>query len=469
VSWRAFALGLAVVLMPKWASADQCEKVIVDAAADCTELDTARSTLAAMPADEQTKDPAKVTALNEQIAALQGKPFNAYCRTLKRLKARSCDTLASTIGVDATTPLADEKFKADVNHAKVADRQTSTNKSGSSAQAEPVEPIQPISLAGGSVTLSGTRSGTKGVGTITVNPLALAVPSRADLGRVFDLSVSAPFALDSGVSQDTRYFSARLRVNATAPFSARELQLRVDNWLKEEGKYGDSLQEVLSKAPNVVVCAETVAKTHKVTKEACGQDIDTAVLEKIRKDALASIEEARRAADKYYVGLDARIDSGDPTGTIVVGDKGTHVLGGIAAGVRLQQGTSLWDWELRGRAAGDYFRSRDDAAGPSPKTIYSFDWGAAIVLSGRVNEDAKQRLAFGVGVEGRQAGDSADAKAQLAPTNYASLNLMAVVPTTDGSDLGLAVSLPVADSVVPRGAIVSLSTDLGMLDHSSSK
>lgn len=86
-----------------------------------------------------------------------------------------------------------------------------------------------------------------------------------------------------------------------------------------------------------------------------------------------------------------------------------------------------------------------------------------------MNVDAKPRLAFGVGVEGRQAGDNSDAKAQLAPTNYASLNLMAVVPTTEGSDLGLAVSIPVADSVVPRGAIVSLSTDLGLLDHSSSK
>ena len=88
-------------------------------------------------------------------------------------------------------------------------------------------------------------------------------------------------------------------------------------------------------------------------------------------------------------------------------------------------------------------------------------------MSGRLQEQAKQRLAFGVGVEGRQAGNRADAKAVMAPTNYANLNLMAIVPATQGGDLGLALSIPLVEGAAGRGAVISLSTDLGLLDHSA--
>jgi len=464
---RALGFAVALLLAPRLAAADQCEKVIVDALADCKLAADDKAALAKMTADEQ----ANAVALNAEIAALERKPLYPYCRGIN-LNTKTCDTLASAISTQVTVdlgqkkPLADAAFKEAVKGKTPADRQTSTNKSGSSAQAEPVEAIQPITLAGGSVTLAGTRSGTKGVGTITVNPLAIAEPDGAVLGRIFDVSVSAPFDLDSGVNQGTRYFSARLRLNATAPISAAPLQAAVDKWLQAEGAYADSLQTVLEKAPDPKTCAESVAKTHAVTKDACGQDLGVDAVTKERKVAFDEIEKARRAADRYYLGIDARIDTGDPTGTIIVGDKGTHVLGGVAAGTRIPQG-SLWDWELRGRAAGDYFMSRDAVAGSDPKAIYSFDWGVAFILSGRLKEDAKQRLAFGVGVEGRQASDKDEAKAQFAPTNYANLNLMAIVPATSGGDLGLAVSIPLVDSVVPRGTIVSLSTDLGLLDHTS--
>lgn len=464
----AFALALAALLTPRPAAADQCEKVIIDALAECRLADDDEAALAKMSADEQ----AKAVGLKGEIAALKRKALYPYCQGMN-LHTKTCDTLASAITVPVDLgekkPLADAAFKDAVKEGTAADRQTSTNKSGSSAQTDPVESIQPITLAGGAVTLAGTRSGTKGVGTITVNPLALAQPDSVVAGRILDLSVSAPFDLDSGVNQETRYLSARLRVNATAPFSAGPLQAAVDKWLSIEGGYADSLQAVLEKAPDPKTCAESVASTHKVTKEACGQDLGADAVAKARAAALAEIEKARRAADRYYLGIDARLDTGDPTGTIVVGDKGTHLLGGIAAGVRIQQGASLWDWELRGRAAGDYFKSRDAAAGPAPAAIYSVDWGAALILSGLLKEDAKHRMAFGVGVEGRHAGDKDAATAQLAPTNYANLNLMAVVPATSGADLGLAVSIPLVDGSVPRGTIVSLSTDLGLLDQTSPK
>ena len=423
--------------------------------------------------DEAALSKAKEVAdLKADLAKAKAEPFADSCEAFDGVKsAPNCDRLASLVTGYVNDPAPHnaaetrKQAEATIAVAKQSDRRTSTNKSGSQAQLDPVESIQPITLGGGAVTLSGTRAGTKGVGTITVNPIALTRPENAALGRVFDLSVSAPFDLDGGTSQDRRYVSARLRVNATAPISAARLNRALAAFFRAEGKWADSLQGVLEHAGDLKGCVNSILKTNKVTRESCGETLDDEFVRKLQKDAYEEIASARREADAYYFGLDARFDSGDPTGTEIVGDKGTHLLGGLAGGVRIPLGSSTWDWELRGRFAGDYFKSRDAAAGPAPDPVYSVDWGAAMILSGRVEAESKQRMAFGIGVEGRHAGDKPEAK--LAPTNYANLNLMAIVPAADGGDIGLAFSIPIADSEVPRGAIVSLSTDLGILDRST--
>lgn len=457
-----------------------CGRVVSDAQAQCQARSAASATLEKLQ-DELSKQQdaaakaakqAEVTAAQKRVTELEKDPFADWCEALTGVNAApTCDRLASLLSADLDQPNVDEvaetrqKLAADAALAQQPDRQTSTNKSGSAAQTDPVESIQPISLAGGALTLAGTRSGTKGVGTITVNPLALTKPEDAALGRVFDLTVSAPFDLDGGTGQDQRYFSTRLRVNATAPISAARLNRALKSFAVAEGKLADDLESVLERAPNAKACAVSVLKTRKVTKEACGETLTSEYVRQLHDVAYAEVAAAQRAADAYYVGIDARFDTGDPTGTVIVGDKGTHLLGAAAAGVRVPLGSGLWDFELRGRVGGDYFKSRDDAAGTDPKPVFSVDWGAALILSGRLQELAKQRMAFGIGVEGRHAGSSANDV--LAPTNYANLNLMAVVPATSGGDIGLSFSIPVADSVIPRGTIVSLSTDLGVLDRAT--
>ena len=455
----------------------ECAQILADTATDCDQLKTAMDAKTAAVAAGQD-----VSALETQIQTLASKPLSPlfvekkkdgqihalHCPAVKRVKA--CVGLASLLKqslIDKPTPEVKQELDKEVALQQQPDRQTSNNKSGSAAQADPVESIQPIALAGGAVSLSGTRAGTKGVGTITVNPFAVASPGDVTASRFLDLSVSAPFDLDGGTSQN-RYVSARLRANFTAPISTADLKTALKAYFAAEGKQVVLLENVLEQATDRRGCAESVLTTTKVTVEACGQTLDDAFERSLRADAYKKIEAARRAADAYYFGLDARLDTGDPTGTIVVGDKGTHLLGGLAAGRRFEVG-GLWDWELRGRAAFDYFKSRDAVAGPDPKPISSFDWGCAMILSGRLTEQAKQRMAFGVGIEGRHAGSKVDAKAELAPTNYANLNLLTIVPAADGSDLGLAISIPLADGAVPRGTIISLSTDLGLLDHSTSK
>jgi hypothetical protein len=451
--------------------------LVAEMQSDCDKLAADRAkkaTLAQTDADEE-KNKAEIDQIDEEIRALEAqRPLLA--RGLCSVKTRTCDTLATQLSVQLDPTSLQELVAASrasaasvdaqiAREAAAPDRQTSNNKSGSSAQIDPVESIQPITLAGGAIALSGTRSGTKGVGSITINPLALASPGDVVAGRLLDLAVSAPFDLDQGTSQNRQYVSARLRANLTAPISAAALQTKVVTWLKAEGRYADSLQQVLAHATSVRKCAEYIATNQRVSKEACEQDLDSADVLAARAAAYTEIDAARRAADKYYLGLDVRLDAGDPTGPDTLGDKGTHLLGGLAAGTRISQG-GRWDWELRGRAAGDYFRSRDDAAGPAPKPVFSFDWGAAFIFSGRLEQKAKQRMAFGVGIEGRHAGgDQADAR--QTPTNFAYLNLMTVVPALSGGDLGLAISIPLAEEGVPRGTVISLSTDLGLLDHST--
>jgi hypothetical protein len=467
--------GLAGIVLLCWPrsglAADNCTPFMTELQPDCVELKRIRE--AAQKPDGTAEQKSALAAKDAELAK-KGPFAAALCMTLQdEALPRTCNKLASALPSDGIAETVQkspeakakeqEELASKVALAKQADRQASTNKAGAGAQVDPVESIQPITLAGAGITLSGTRSGTKGVGTITVNPLALTRPDSVAVGRMFDLSVSAPFDLDGGTSADQRYVSARLRVNATAPFSSAALQSAITEWLVSEGKYADDLEAVLLQTKDVKGCVASILKTNQVTVAACGVPLSSADVAAARERAFVKIKEARREADSYYLGIDARFDSGDPTGSDVIGDKGEHILGGIAAGVRIAQGPRF-DFELRGRAAGDYFKSRDAAAGPDPKPVYSFDWGVALLFSGRVQEDDKQRLAFGAGVEGRHAGDSA--RAALAPTNYANLNLMAVVPALSGGDIGLAFSIPLADSAQARGVSINLSTDLGLLDRS---
>ncbi len=245
-------------------------------------------------------------------------------------------TNASPLQAAQTARGSDNKHIAETLPVEIqADRQTSMNKGGTDAQADPVESIQPITLVGGAVTLSGTSSGTKGVGTITVNPLAIIGGGAPVSSRMLDLTVSAPFDLDDGTSQDNRYVSGRLRANFTAPISATRLETayaKMTTMLKTEGKFSNDLTVIISEAHDVKGCVENIIKTKVVTARACDQGLDGKPIAQARKDLLQELKDARREADSHYAGLDIRFDTGDPTGTARVGDKGTHLLGGLAAG-----------------------------------------------------------------------------------------------------------------------------------------
>jgi hypothetical protein len=383
---------------------------------------------------------------------------------------RSCNKLASLLAAEiegrlGQAPTSTKNPAADAQAASVAqpDRRTATNKSGGPAQTEPVESIQPITLAGGALSLAGTRTGTKGVATVTINPLALARSSSPLATRLLDVSVTAPFNLD-GSSDDTRFVGIRLRANAAAPWSASVLENALTRFHKELGTFADSLEVVLRETDDVDGCVQKVLAQGRVEAQSCGKSLEDAQLKRLRSESYQALSHAQREADRYSFGLDVRLDLGDPTGDQIAGDKGTRIQGGLAGGMRVPQGEQ-WDIELRGHIGGDYFRA--DAMGTGViDPVYAFDWGAAVLLSGHATRElAKQRMAFGIGVAGRHSGKGV--ASDLVPTNFLDLRLMTIVPTTDGADLGLAFTIPLDDSAIPRGSIISVSTDLGLLDGTS--
>jgi hypothetical protein len=501
------AVAAALSLAPRFALAQAsaggdaaCGKVMDDAVPGCAEIAQAEKelenlarkqvSLARIAADatkteqdraaaskELEELPATVKEVEARIERLKDTPLErlpGFCTSVKATTPRTCDYLATRLGAfdesslpvieKATKEAATKANKPLAREAAAVDRRTSNNKSGSSAQLDPVESVQPITVAGGALSLSGTRSGSKGVGTISVNPLALAAPDSVALGRVFDLSVSAPFDLAGQSNNDDPYISTRLRVNIMGPFRAQALQQKVDAWLHASGRYADKLATVLANAKSTQACVDYIAQNGKADSAACEQDLDSADVSKARQAAYEEIARARREADARYLGIDVRFDNGDPTGPSVGGDLGSHLLFGLAAGARIPHGQSLWDWEFRARVAGDLFWSRDPLAGDNPELVGSADYGGALIFSGRLKESSKQRIAFGVGAEGRHSKDFAIAN--LSPSNYVNLNLMAVVPAITGADLGLAIGIPVWQRQDVRGVTVNFSTDLGLLDHS---
>lgn len=378
----------------------------------------------------------------------------------------ACDTLANIIGQARAmaqfnelpkklTP--SEQVRKRMNDAKIAattpDSATNVNASGTSAQLEPVGTTRPIALAGGSVGLAGTESGNQAVTTITINPFALKSPNDVQAQRLLDLTFTAPVQLN-GPDQKLRFFGVRLRTNAAALFDSKPLEKAEQDYIKASGGFADTVQVVLSQSDDVAQCFDTLIKKGTASTNDCGGSAEDAQVRNFRATYYEALKAARREADKYYWGLDVRLNVGHEEAVVDNGEKDVHFLVGLAGGTRLPLGD--WDLELRGRAAVDHFKPDAKAV----KAVTSADGAFGVVLAGAPsNEIAKQTVGFGLGLEGRYAKDPG----VLAPNKYLDFRAMVVVPTQNGADLALGLRIPLHDSDTPRGTIVTVGGNLGIL------
>ncbi|HLV64315.1 MAG TPA: hypothetical protein VKY73_00820 [Polyangiaceae bacterium] len=384
----------------------------------------------------------------------------------------ACDTLASLVGMiravrghrELTTqvPRAEvrERLEAAAIGAQTPETATTVNKSGTPAQIEPVETTRPIALAGGALSFAGTESGGETVATITINPLALGNPNDVRAQRALDLSVTAPVATN-GDGRELRFVGIRLRTNGTALYGYDSLRAAAAEYARAAGAFADSVETALRSAPDVGACFDSLVRTGNATRDACGSDFDDLLVQRVRETAYRRLNQARREADKYYWGLDLRLDIGN-AGTTNTADKDdVHFLGGLAGGGRIPLGD--WDLEYRGRIAGDYFDPRaSDVLGRRIRPVISADWGAGFIIAGRPTAAiAKQRLGFGLGLEGRHA--VRDDPTDLAATNFVDLRTMVTVPAANGTDLSIGLRLPLQDTRLERGTVITVSGDFGIL------
>jgi hypothetical protein len=173
-SWPALLLRRSPRRRPR--GEDACPRVFAEVTADCHR--TARR-LTAELAKEAGRHPT-AEAHGPRIEKLTNqKPLTSFCAA-GNFGAAGCDQLATLLEatvsglVDRSVPaVLREESRPWRTGLRSRNRRTATNKSGSAAQLEPVEAIQPITLAGGAVSLAGTRTGTQGIATVTINPLAL--------------------------------------------------------------------------------------------------------------------------------------------------------------------------------------------------------------------------------------------------------------------------------------------------------
>jgi hypothetical protein len=289
--------------------------------------------------------------------------------------------------------------------------------------------------------------------------LALGNPNDVKAQRLLDISVTAPVQLN-GTDQKFRFVGVRVRTNGAALFTAEKLHAVEKEYIKASGEFGDSVETVLAQAPDVARCFDALVTEGRATPETCGATLEDAAVNKLRSTYYAKLKETRREADRYYWGLDLRLNVGQE-GPVDTGRNGVHLFGGLAAGGRIPLGD--WDLEYRLRGAADYFNPRTkDADGGTTKPVFSGDWGFGLVLAGSPTADIqKQRIGFGLGLEGRHS--LHQDVTSLAPTNYVDLRAAVVVPTGNGTDLALGLRIPLRDSEIERGTVVTVSGNLGLL------
>ncbi|HEX4386395.1 MAG TPA: hypothetical protein VH083_25750, partial [Myxococcales bacterium] len=366
---------------------------------------------------------------------------------------------------------------------------------GSPAQTDAVPGVAPVAQSGASAGFAGTQTGMRLLASVAVNPAGLMTTSASSTSsttaaaqkagtlasRIADISVVVP--IDTSGNHKTSpgalgsfdYVGVRVRVNAL-PFFQDDLyaqaKAHVDkvfaDLLATEGKASDAAARLLS-AYDDTGCALAIATGATqpaqcqtapaagfdavvIAAARCADAIESSKADQIESQCghpLPEIE-AQRAAelllynglqfrrdqhDADYLGLDIRYDYGDPTFSNDPAARGNYVLAGVAAGHRLLSGgetdPSRRFFGLRARVGWSY-----SSLTHSQTQTNSFDYAAGLEL-GTITDFKVLKLSFGV--EGRRTSGTV---AATVDTNFTDGKIGVDVPLSDGSKLGVVLSIP---------------------------
>jgi hypothetical protein len=323
---------------------------------------------------------------------------------------------------------------------------------GTPAQTSAVPTIQPTAFAAAALAAVAQDSGADVITSMSINPLMLFSSSNdpdvlARLSRVMDFTVFFPL---DGFDQDDDgrldYAGARARVNFTSAKQASALQRivrqRLTRIVRNELTMANQVHAVLLAAPEPAACAQVLVKDDAATDDivaSCGEAVSTRVDDRDHIALRRAAAAAREEADARYLGLDLRLDVGDPSLGRVRKGAATALQGGVGFGRRFNPASAGATAGFRGRLGGRYVTLRDTAL-----SDFQLDGGVAFEASRVVGV---QRLELSAGIEFRYSGKEDDA--EILRTRYAEFRAGINLPIAGSAGISMSASTPLTGEISP--------------------
>lgn len=337
---------------------------------------------------------------------------------------------------------------------------------GSVAQGEAVPTVQPMAIGGGSLGAVGSDGGADAITALTINPAIFftsphAREAVARASRLADVTVFFPVdRLDRDGDGDIDYFGVRVRINSTGLRAGSRVMQRAresfDRLLSQEAADAERLAAAFHRAPDVERCVAALrAQPPQVAAidAACGADArarpDEAQYEQFRRELAV----ARELADASYLGLDLRLDFGDPTLGAVPNASATAITAAVAFGRQfVDSNTAAASVGIKGRL-GLRFTNLDSVS------ANGFAVDAGLGFEARRPLDLQRAITLSGGFEGRFGGEAQlEAEQQ---TNQLVFRAALSIPLGDASGVALAVGAPLIGTGASPTLVVKV--DWGLL------
>jgi hypothetical protein len=339
---------------------------------------------------------------------------------------------------------------------------------GSPAQVGAAPSIATTPLAGGALAVGTTEDGPRLVAALSLNPASALAGETEDLAttsRLADLSIVVPVDTsgDEGASA-VDYVGVRARLNLLA-FSQgpAALELAVRDLRESLDAYSDrihdqllvDLRNALRSASDRSACAAAIrnCETDEEVAKVCGGQTVGSSWRASRDATEVARERVRRELDGNTLGLDLRMDFGDPTfsGTRDLGDA-FSMLGAGALSWRFVRGQRT-TMTLRARLGMVYRRSEATASevvdpdADDDVDEFAVDWGGSLAATFATGQGQTE---VSLGLEGRER-TSDEGGVELTPLfedgmDFVDLRIGVSVPVSESAALGVGIALPLDDT-----------------------
>jgi hypothetical protein len=334
---------------------------------------------------------------------------------------------------------------------------------GTTAQTEAVPGVQPTALASASLGITGSEVGTDALTSISLNPATLFAGTDAEAaarwGRFTDITLFFPVTDAGDIGRSLDYVGARVRMNITGVTEGdrllKDAKEAFNKVLRAETNLGLDLRDALKSASDVKLCVGSALESQPGDRLAgCGGDITIGLSPSAYKELRESLAAVREKADARYLGLDLRVESGDPTLGAVPGADVTALQAGVALGRRiLQRDVYSPTLGIRSRLGVRYTDPRDAGA----EVAWALDGGLGFDASRML--PTEQFVKLSAGFEFRYS-NSDDALQEALQTDFASFRGSLSVPLVGGASLSIGFTTPV---VGDSETSLTFNVDWGLL------